>query len=56
MREIINAKQTQVHPCNPSQGWCGGLVQSRSRHLAESAGCESSCVLPHVEMATAKGS
>jgi hypothetical protein len=21
MREITNAKQTQVHPCNPSQGW-----------------------------------
>jgi hypothetical protein len=21
MREIMNAKQTQVHPCNPSQGW-----------------------------------
>ncbi len=20
MREIMNAKQTQVHPCNPSQG------------------------------------
>ncbi len=21
MREILNAEQTQVHPCNPSQGW-----------------------------------
>ena len=21
MREIVNAKQTQVHPGNPSQGW-----------------------------------
>jgi hypothetical protein len=20
-REIMNAKQTQVHPCNTSQGW-----------------------------------
>ncbi len=33
----MNAKQTQVHPCNPSQGGCGGLVHSRSRHMAESS-------------------
>jgi hypothetical protein len=35
MREIMNAKQTQVHPCNSTRGACGGLVQSRSRHPAE---------------------
>jgi hypothetical protein len=30
MREIMNAKQTQVHPWNPSQGWLRRLSQSRS--------------------------
>jgi hypothetical protein len=25
MRERVSAKQTQVHPGNPSQGGCGGL-------------------------------
>jgi hypothetical protein len=37
MREIMNAKQTQSIPATPARGGCGGLVQSRSRHLAESA-------------------
>src|SRR5215472_3597867 len=40
MREIMNAKQTQVHPCTPARGACGGLVQSLSRHLAESSPAE----------------
>ena len=26
MREIVNAKQTQVHPGNPARGGCGGFV------------------------------
>jgi hypothetical protein len=30
-------KANAVHPGNPSQGGCGALVQSRSRHLAESS-------------------
>lgn len=33
MREVMNPKQTQVHPGNPSQGWLRSFVQSRSRHL-----------------------
>jgi len=28
MREIVNAKQTQVHPGNPSQGWLRRLCLS----------------------------
>src|ERR1041385_713207 len=32
MREIMNAKQTQVHPWKSRDG-CGGLVQSRIRRV-----------------------
>jgi len=28
MREIVNAKQTQVHPGNPNQGWLRRLCLS----------------------------
>ena len=38
MREIMNAKQTQGPSLQTQSGMaCGGLVQSRSRHLAESS-------------------
>ena len=41
MREKMIGIMAEAWPAaglsNPSQGGCGGLVQSRSRHLAESS-------------------
>ena len=41
MREIMNPKQTQVHPGNPSQGWLRRLCLSALSLPAESSSCRS---------------
>ena len=42
MREMVNAKQTQVHPGNPAGVAAEALFNARSRYLAESSPCRIS--------------